>query len=103
MPDSENDAMIYGSDGRIALRGTVWEALTGELEVASETVNLSESYERDLLTLYKLQTEAFNRSVRGGEEFHASGEDGVRVVQVTSAIIESASAGRAVKIELVEA
>ena len=99
MPDTENDAMIYGSDGRIALRGTVWEALTGELEVASETVNLSESYEPDPLTLYRLQTEAFNRSAQGGEDFHASGEDGLSVVQVTSAIIESASSGRAVKIE----
>ena len=45
MPDTENDAMIYGSNGRIALRGTVWEAITGELDVVSETVNISESYE----------------------------------------------------------
>ena len=99
MPDTENDAMIYGSDGRIALRGTVWEAITGNLDVVSETVNLSESYDSDLLTLYRLQTEAFNRAVQGGEEFHASGEDGLSVVQVTRAIIESASTGRAVKIE----
>ena len=99
VPDTENDAMIYGSDGRIALRGTVWEALTGKLDVVSETVNLSESYDRDLLTLYKLQTEAFNRAVQHDEEFHASGEDGLSVVQVTRAIIESASTGRAVKIE----
>ena len=99
MPDTENDAMIYGSDGRIALRGTVWEAMTGQLEVVSEAVNMSESYDHDLLTLYRLQTEAFNRAVQSGEEFHASGEDGLSVVQVTRAIIESASTGRAVKIE----
>ncbi|MCH8108503.1 MAG: Gfo/Idh/MocA family oxidoreductase [Chloroflexi bacterium] len=99
VPDTENDAMIYGSDGRIALRGTLWEAMTGKLDVVSETVNLSESYDYDLLTLYRLQTEAFNRAVQHGEEFHASGEDGLSVVQVTRAIIESASTGRAVKIE----
>ena len=69
------------------------------LFVVSETVSLSESYERDLLVLYRLQTEAFNRWIQHGEEFHASGEDGLSVVQVTSAIIESASAGRSVKIE----
>ena len=102
MPDTENDAMIYGSDGRIALRGTVWEAMTGKLEVVSESVNMSESYDSDLLTLYQLQTEAFNRAVQGGEEFHASGEDGLSVVQVTRAIIESASTGCAVKIEPAE-
>jgi 1,5-anhydro-D-fructose reductase (1,5-anhydro-D-mannitol-forming) len=99
MPDTENDAMIYGSEGRIALRGTLWEAMTGKLEVVSETLNLSEAYEDDLLTLYRLQTEAFNRAMSNDDEFHASGEDGLRVVQVTSAIIESASTGRAVKIE----
>ena len=102
MPDTENDAMIYGSNGRIALRGTVWEAITGELDVVSETVNISESYERDMLTLYKHQTEAFNRAIQGDEEFHASGLDGLRTVQVTRAIIESASTGRSVKIEPIE-
>ena len=99
MPDTENDAVIYGSDGKIALRGTLWEAFGGQLEVVSETVNTWESYDRDLLTLYKLQIEAFNRAVQNDEEFHASGIDGLRVVQVTSAIIESASSWRAVKIE----
>jgi predicted dehydrogenase len=54
------------------------------------------------LTLYKLQTEAFNRAIERGEEFHASGEEGLLVVQVTSAIIESASAGRTVKIESIQ-
>ena len=99
MPDSENDAMIYGTHGKIALRGTLAESQDGKLEVESESVNLSESYEEDRLALYRLQTEAFNRFIERGEEFHASGEDGLLVVQVTSAIIESASSGRTVKIE----
>lgn len=102
MPDAENDAMIYGSNGRIALRGTLSEAQSGRLEVVSESVDMSESYERDLLTLYKLQTEAFNRAIRRDEQFHASGVEGLSVVQVTSAIIESASAGRTVKIEPIQ-
>jgi predicted dehydrogenase len=67
--------------------------------VTSESTNLSESYEQDLLVLYRLQAEAFHRAIQRGEEFHASGEDGLRVVQVTSAVIESACSGRAVKIE----
>ena len=99
VPDTENDAMIYGSEGRIALRGTLWEAMTGELQVTSETVDLSESYEHDLQTLYRLQTEGFNRAIRNDEPFQESGEDGLRVVEVTSAIIESAATGRSVKVE----
>ena len=53
VPDSQNDAMIYGTNGRIALRDTVREAFGGKLEVTSSTVNLEESYEKNLLTLYK--------------------------------------------------
>ena len=98
VPDTENDAMVYGSQGRVALRGTLGEAMTGELHVASETVNLSESYQHDILTLYRLQTESFNRAIRNDEPFQASGEDGLRVVEVTSAIIESAATGRSVKV-----
>ena len=99
MPDTENDAMIYGSHGRVALRGTLGEPQGGRLEVASESVNMSESYEQDLLALYRLQAEAFSRAIQRDEEFHASGEDGLLVVQVTTAVIESASSGRAVRIE----
>ena len=99
MPDTENDTMIYGSDGRIACRGTLWEAQTGSLDVVSETQNFSESYDADLLELYRLQAEEFNNAIEKDTEFHASGEDGLLVVQVTSAIIESAKTGRTVKIE----
>ena len=98
MPDTENDAMVYGSDGRIALRGTRWEAMTGSFEVVSETENSQASYQRDLLTLYRLQVESFNRSIAGDEVFHASGQEGLRSVRVTSAIIRSAAEGRSVKV-----
>lgn len=102
MPDSENDIMIYGSHGRIALRDTLWEAFCGEIEVVSETVNISESYKRDLLALYRNEIEAFNRAIVNNEIFHASGEDGLHSVQVIRGIIESASSGRTVKIETVD-
>ena len=99
VPDSENDAMIYGTNGRIALRDTVREAFGGKLEAISSTVNLGESYEKNPLALYQRQVEAFNRAVEKDEDFDASGEDGLSVVQVTGAIIEAASTGRSVKID----
>ncbi len=98
VPDSENDAMIYGINGRIALRDTIREAFGGKLEVISSTVNLEEPYEKNPLALYKRQVEAFNRAVENDEDFDASGVDGLRIVQITSAIIEAASTGRSVKI-----
>lgn len=99
MPDSENDVMIYGSHGRIALRGTVWEALCGKLEVISETENIAASYEKDPLALYKNEIEAFDRAIVADENFHASGEDGLHSVKVTLSIIESAATGRRVYVD----
>lgn len=98
MPDSENDVMIYGSHGRIALRGTLWEALSGKLDVISETENITESYEKDPLALYKNEIEAFDRAIVTGGNFHASGEDGLHSVKVMLSIIESAASGRKVYI-----
>jgi predicted dehydrogenase len=73
--------------------------MRGKLEVVSDAVNMEEFYEGDLLSLYKLGIEAFSRAIQGDEKFEASGMDGLRAVQVASAIIESASTGRAIKIE----
>ncbi|MEW6671799.1 MAG: Gfo/Idh/MocA family oxidoreductase [Thermodesulfobacteriota bacterium] len=98
MPDSENDVMIYGSHGRIALRDTLWESFGGRLEIASESITLNESYERDSLSLYRYEIEAFNRAIEKDEPFRASGEDGLHAVGVLSAIVESARTGRAVRI-----
>jgi len=99
VPDTKNDALVYGTGGRVWLRDTVWEAMRGKLEVVSNPTNMEESYEGNLLSLYKLQIEAFSRAIQGDEEFEASGLDGLRAVQVASAIIESASTGRAIKVE----
>jgi 1,5-anhydro-D-fructose reductase (1,5-anhydro-D-mannitol-forming) len=101
-PDTKNDAAIYGSHGRILLTNALWERCDGTLDVTSESLNLTESYEPDLLTLYRNQIEAFNGAVKGAGEFNASGMDGLSVVQVTSAAIEAASTGKTVKIEPIQ-
>ncbi len=70
--------------------------------MTSSAVNLEESFEKNPLTLYRRQIEAFNRAVQEDEAFDASGVDGLSVVQITSAIIEAASTGRSVKIDPVQ-
>jgi 1,5-anhydro-D-fructose reductase (1,5-anhydro-D-mannitol-forming) len=102
VPDTRNDAVIYGTGGRVWLKDTLYEPLKGRLEVVSDSASLEEPYEGDLLSLYQLEIEAFRRAVQRGEEFEASGIDGLRAVQVASAIIESASTGRTVKVEPLE-
>jgi 1,5-anhydro-D-fructose reductase (1,5-anhydro-D-mannitol-forming) len=98
MPDAKNDATLYGSHGRIILGNSLWITLQGALEVVSDTVQTAMTYEQDTLALYMRQIEAFNQAIQQQESPIASGLDGLRAVQVTEAMIESASTGRAVKI-----
>jgi len=99
LPDSKNDVVIYGSDGRIVLKDAARPSMGGDLEVVSETVNNTVAYEPDPFLLFKWQTEAFNRAIQNDEEPAASGIDGLKIIQVTLAMIESAATGRTVKID----
>ncbi len=99
LPDSQNDLVIYGSDGRLAGRGTLWEAWEGALEITSESVNTSTDYPHDFLANYVDEVEDFYRAVMEQREPAATGLDGLRAVEVTLAMITSAREGRTVKIE----
>jgi predicted dehydrogenase len=47
---------------------------------------------------YVNEVEAFSRAVETGGTFAASGDDGVRAVAITVAILESARTGRTVRL-----
>ena len=98
-PDLKAGAVVYGSDGRIILEGTTGQHIQGRLEVVSETVDSTEEYEYEELGTTIGEVEAFNRAVRQDTEPCSSGLDGLRVVEVTTAMIESATTGRTVKVE----
>ena len=99
VPDFKNDVTIYGSDGNIVLKDASRPTFAGGLEVSSETVNTAKSYGPDPLALFTWQTEALNRAIQRDEDPLASGVEGLKVVQVTVAMIESASTRRTVKLE----
>ena len=103
MPDSRNDAVVYGTSGRAIASDSLWEGLQGNLEVVSDTVNLTRSYQHDPLGLFRMQAQSFQHAVETGRAPSATGVDGLRVVQVTSAMIESATTGRSVRIGPLEA
>ncbi|MDE2843335.1 MAG: Gfo/Idh/MocA family oxidoreductase [Chloroflexota bacterium] len=98
LPDTRNDLAIYGINGRFTSRETVWEARKGDIEIISDTVNRKESYPEDYLANFVAQTEDFQQAVSEDREPAATGVDGLRVVEVTLAAIESARTGRTVKI-----
>lgn len=102
LPDSKNDFTIYGSDGRISGRASLWEARQGTVEIISETVNHKEVCPGDFLGNYVGEIEDFQRAIEEDREPAATGVDGLRVVEATLAMIESARSGRAVKIKPVE-
>ncbi|MFQ6028173.1 MAG: Gfo/Idh/MocA family protein [Dehalococcoidia bacterium] len=99
LPDSRNDFAVYGLNGRVTGRATIWEAQQGKVEVTSDTVNRTEVYSGAYLGNFIAQMEDFHRAVEEDREPAASGLDGLRVVEVTLAMIQSARESRTVKIE----
>lgn len=49
--------------------------------------------------IYQREIEAFEEEVRGGAGVLASGEDGVRSIEVTAAILESINSRRSVAVQ----
>ncbi|HEX2277933.1 MAG: Gfo/Idh/MocA family oxidoreductase [Candidatus Tectomicrobia bacterium] len=99
LPDSRNDLVIYGSLGRLVGSDALWEGRQGTFEVVSETVNTTETYPHQPLANFIDELDDFRRAIRDDREPAASGFDGLRVVQVTLAMIASAREQRTVRIE----
>ena len=101
MPDSRNDFAIYGGDGRITSRGTLWEAQQGQVEIVSETLNEEREFPDYFLGNFVAEIEDFQAAIEEDREPGANGVDGLRVVEVTLAMIESAQTRRTVRVEAV--
>jgi 1,5-anhydro-D-fructose reductase (1,5-anhydro-D-mannitol-forming) len=99
LPDSRNDLVLYGSLGRLVASDALWEARQGRFEVASDTVQKTQAYAPEPLANFIAELDDFHRAVRDDGEPAASGLDGLRVVQVTLAMIESARHKRTVTVE----
>ena len=99
LPDSLNDLVIYGSDGRVVSRGTLWEAREGSLEIISETMQSTVDYPHAFLANYLDELEDFYHAVTEKRDPAATGLDGLRAVEVTMAMMTAARERRTVKIE----
>jgi 1,5-anhydro-D-fructose reductase (1,5-anhydro-D-mannitol-forming) len=99
LPDSRNDLVIYGSLGRLIGSDALWEGRQGTFDVVSETVHTTETYPGQPLANFIDELDDFHRAIREDREPAATGVDGLRVVQVTLAMIASARDKRAISIE----
>jgi 1,5-anhydro-D-fructose reductase (1,5-anhydro-D-mannitol-forming) len=96
VPNPQNDFVVYGSSGRILGRNLTRHMQEGELRVINgqgeESVtaySTRDCYERVVADM--------NRAITEDREPLASGMDGLRSVQLTEAIAESARQGRLVR------
>ena len=99
LPEFPNDVTLYGSQGKAMLADGSWPRLQGELRVSSETVNTTVAYEPDYVFLVKKNIEDFQRAISEDREPAASGKHGLKLVQLTAAMVESAKTGRTAKLE----
>jgi 1,5-anhydro-D-fructose reductase (1,5-anhydro-D-mannitol-forming) len=96
VPNFQPDIDIYGTEGRIVGVDCTRSFRDGELRVLTGTGERAAKHSsRDAVVR---SVAAFNDAVRDDREPSASGRDGLRVVQVTDAVIRSAREGRLVEV-----
>jgi len=91
---AENSLAVFGSEGNVRAIGTLGTDPTGSIEIsASNDVQRLTYSTRDP---YQAEMEAFNLSISDDTEPNASGIDGMNVVRVTEALLESARTHKAI-------
>jgi 1,5-anhydro-D-fructose reductase (1,5-anhydro-D-mannitol-forming) len=88
----QNDLLVQGATGSLTAHRTVDEMTRGTLEVSGADSPLTGVPAGS--DMYALQARAFAEAVERGEEPNASGEDGLRLVEIAAALYESARTGR---------
>jgi 1,5-anhydro-D-fructose reductase (1,5-anhydro-D-mannitol-forming) len=96
VPHWHNDVVVYGSKARLVSQGTVGVHLRGELQYLSETETARWEFQGK--GLYARQAEAFNQAILEDRQPNASGLDGLRLVEITQAVFQSAQTGQAVPV-----
>ena len=90
----ENDLYVQGVSGSLTAHRTIDEMTRGRLEVSGADSPISGVPAGS--DMYALQARAFAEAVERGDEPDASGEDGLRLVEIATALYESARTGRTV-------
>lgn len=102
VPRSDNDAVLYGSAGKLSCLGTLGR---NEASRPQEVVVTSDAGEVHLpflddtpITRTTRLIDAFNRSITDGTPTHMSARNGLQMIRIANAMLESSRHGRAVKL-----
>ncbi len=102
VPRSDNDAVLYGSAGKIACLGTLGRSegsATPEVVVsgAGRQERLPYPHDNPITHTTRL-IDAFGRSLTHGEQTHMSAQNGLQMIRIASAMLASSRHGRAVRV-----
>jgi len=99
-PRSDDDVVLYGNQAKVTCKGTVGMPLRGELLVEGDSINLRMTFPTNdpLPGNYIRVIEAFNRCIEENTESDISGYNGLQMVRIANAILESNRKGKAVKV-----
>jgi len=96
IPHAGNDLRIQGSKGMLTTSALRW-ADEHVLQIRTDAGLVVEKFAPT--AIYKREIEEFAREVRGAPGTLASGEDGLRVIGISAAVIESIQSRRSVAIQ----
>ena len=91
-----NAFSVYGTRGMLQGIGTIGPEATGTLRVSTGSTEGEVAYHGK--DPFQEEIEAFNRAVHERRSPEASGRDGLRVVRITEALLESARTGQTVRL-----
>jgi 1,5-anhydro-D-fructose reductase (1,5-anhydro-D-mannitol-forming) len=97
LPHSANGVTVYTPTARLTGAGALSMRPEGTLILSRDTRD--QFIPVPLENPYANEIEAFSRAVRERVPFAASGEDGLQVVRVTSALLEASARGRRVLVD----
>ncbi len=95
IPHAQNNLRIQGTKGMLVTSALRWSD-EYRLQITTDSGTVEERIKPT--AIYRREIEAFEDEVRGQPGILASGEDGVRIVAITTAIIESINTRRSVTV-----
>jgi len=100
VPRSDDDAVLYGTKAKISCKGTIGVPLRGELVVKGDSIDMTMASPTDnpMSANYIRLVEAFNRSIEENAELDISGHNGMQMVKIANAILQSSHQRKAVTI-----